>query len=70
MTLQLDPEFVVALAPMAEAMKHVTLPAQGDVEGRRSMLHAGVPHESETLALDAGVARRAIADRIRVLVSL
>jgi acetyl esterase/lipase len=33
-------------------------------------LHPGVPHEFETLAPDSGVARRAIADRIRVLASL
>ena len=33
-------------------------------------LHPGVPHEFETLAPDSAVARRAIADRVRVLSAL
>ncbi|MEA5360912.1 alpha/beta hydrolase [Amycolatopsis sp., V23-08] len=33
-------------------------------------LHPGVPHEFETFAWDTGVARRAVADRLRVLGSL
>jgi acetyl esterase/lipase len=33
-------------------------------------LHPGVPHEFETIAPEADVARRAVADRIRVLKSL
>ncbi|WP_410623395.1 hypothetical protein [Amycolatopsis sp. cmx-8-4] len=30
-------------------------------------LHPGVPHEFETFAWDTDVARRAVADRLRVL---
>lgn len=33
-------------------------------------LHPGVPHEFETLAPDADVARRALADRVRVLAAI
>lgn len=33
-------------------------------------LHPGVPHEFETFAWDTDVARRAVADRLRVLGSL
>ncbi|WP_233225877.1 hypothetical protein [Amycolatopsis sp. CA-126428] len=33
-------------------------------------LHPGVPHEFETCAWDTDVARRAVADRLRVLGSL
>lgn len=33
-------------------------------------LHPGVPHEFETIAFDSDVARRAVADRVRVLTSL
>ncbi|MCX2927670.1 alpha/beta hydrolase [Streptomyces sp. NEAU-W12] len=33
-------------------------------------LHPGVPHEFDSLAFTTDVARRAIADRVRVLVSL
>jgi hypothetical protein len=33
-------------------------------------MHPGVPHEYDAIAFDADVARRAQADRIRVLRSL
>lgn len=33
-------------------------------------LHPGVPHEFDSIAFDTDVARRAIADRVRVLRSL
>ena len=33
-------------------------------------LHPGVPHEFDSIAFDSDVARRAIADRVRVLKSI
>ncbi|MEV4800294.1 alpha/beta hydrolase fold domain-containing protein [Nonomuraea sp. NPDC049421] len=33
-------------------------------------LHPGAPHEFDSIAFKAGVARRAVADRVRVLRSL
>ncbi|PZF59384.1 alpha/beta hydrolase [Curtobacterium sp. MCBD17_013] len=37
MALELDPEVAIAMAPMGQAMASTTLPAVGDVEGRRMM---------------------------------
>ncbi|WP_233159533.1 alpha/beta hydrolase [Pseudonocardia sp. MH-G8] len=33
-------------------------------------LHSGAPHEFDSIAFDSDVARRAIADRVRVLKSI
>jgi hypothetical protein len=58
MSLTLDPEIAAALAPMAES--GFAPPA----------VDPGAPHEFDSIAFDSDVARRAIADRVRVLKSI
>lgn len=52
-----------------EALAYAGLLSRAGVDVELHM-HPGVPHEFETIAPDSEVARRAIADRVRVLGSL
>jgi hypothetical protein len=82
MSLSLGPEIAEVLAPMADAMADATPLAVGDVTARRAVWEpiigaAGtaqpIPADvttSESIAFKSDVARRAIADRIRVLKSI
>lgn len=52
-----------------ESLAYATTLSHGGVDVELH-LHPGVPHEFDSIAFDADVARRAVADRVRVLQSL